>query len=395
MLTECSFTAKAKPTGRFGFLSSAKSLVQSVWGKGSSSKAAAMAAAPAAKPVMAKKPSTPISRPSTSVASSKLSASKATNRIPSGGSIMPTTSSRISMLKPIPGGAVSRTQSRSPIPSFGTPITHVSNGGGAEFGSRGSVRNLSLGTKAGSSNRVSSLGVSSKAVTGSMKIKTQVSTENGSIRKFGSTSSRLLAPTASSLAKMHNPNVQSLVSPSKGSSAGIRDQANARADALKTLSQITNVNNLPPPSQIQSPPATKIFSQPLNLIPSPIKPPALSAPLAPGQKPPIPPKPKVMPGRRPRVSRSKVIAKLASQRETPGLGPSMIAPSAGGGRARSSVGAQRRSYGGAKMGRGSVVGDSVMMSAKKRVRQSEFARRRSRAIGESSGSVSHTMEVEV
>jgi len=59
----------------------------------------------------------------------------------------------------------------------------------------------------------------------------------------------------------------------------------------------------------------------------------------------------------------------------------------GGGKVRSSMGVgmsmdagKRPGFGGTKMGRGSAVADgAVHMSAKKRMRQSEYARRRSRA----------------
>ena len=81
----------------------------------------------------------------------------------------------------------------------------------------------------------------------------------------------------------------------------------------------------------------------------------------------------MLPGRKPRISRSKVIAKLASQRAASGSSMS----NAASGRTRSSMGAgKRQSVAGAKMAR---TGDGIMVSAKKRARQSEYARRRSRA----------------
>lgn len=92
-------------------------------------------------------------------------------------------------------------------------------------------------------------------------------------------------------------------------------------------------------------------------------------------------------GRKPRISRSKVIARLASQRAASagGSGNSHGVRAAGTpsqGRVRSSLGAkaQRSSYGGKSLGAGRVRGSGgdVMMSAKKRARQSEYARRRSR-----------------
>jgi len=92
--------------------------------------------------------------------------------------------------------------------------------------------------------------------------------------------------------------------------------------------------------------------------------------------------------RKPRISRSKVIAKLASQRAASAAGGTSSGAIVGGipsqgPRVRSSLGAkvQRTSYGGKNAGAGRVRGSGggdVMMSAKKRVRQSEYARRRSR-----------------
>jgi hypothetical protein len=89
--------------------------------------------------------------------------------------------------------------------------------------------------------------------------------------------------------------------------------------------------------------------------------------------------------RKPHISRSKVIAKLASQRAATASGSSGAkvggTPSRGG-RVRSSLGAklQRSSYGGKTPGGGRVrgSGNDLMMSAKKRARQSEYARRKSR-----------------
>jgi hypothetical protein len=49
---------------------------------------------------------------------------------------------------------------------------------------------------------------------------------------------------------------------------------------------------------------------------------------------------------------------------------------------------KRQSLGGAKVGRSSAGGNDVMMGAKKRVRQSEYARRRSRAATASADSPS-------
>ncbi len=106
--------------------------------------------------------------------------------------------------------------------------------------------------------------------------------------------------------------------------------------------------------------------------------------------------------RRPRISRSKVIAKLGAQRAAavskPRGSSSRLVP--GTAKTRSSVGAAlasesggvgRRSHGGARLsGRGDR---GIIMSAKKRARQSEYARRRSTRMGEAAVGVG-TMDVD-
>jgi hypothetical protein len=95
---------------------------------------------------------------------------------------------------------------------------------------------------------------------------------------------------------------------------------------------------------------------------------------------------------RPRISRSKVLAKVNAQRAAGASGPgseagtSTLAPKPAGaaarkstGRVRSSLGASgaRRSLGAAKAPRSSVA--NVEQAAKRRSRQSEYARRKSAA----------------
>jgi hypothetical protein len=78
-------------------------------------------------------------------------------------------------------------------------------------------------------------------------------------------------------------------------------------------------------------------------------------------------------GRKPRISRSKVIAKLVSQRATSGKSSASSSS-----RPRSSIGAAKSR----RAGRTSA-GGGVVMSAKKKARQSEYARRQSRvAVGD-------------
>ena len=92
-------------------------------------------------------------------------------------------------------------------------------------------------------------------------------------------------------------------------------------------------------------------------------------------------------GRKPRISRSKVIARLALQRTADGNGLDPTCGNSGAkiasnntrGRTRSSVGAKvsRPSYGGGTMSRASGE-ERVLLSARRRARQSEYAKRKSK-----------------
>lgn len=124
-------------------------------------------------------------------------------------------------------------------------------------------------------------------------------------------------------------------------------------------------------------PTSKVFGQPLSPV-VPMSLAAAAARIVAGAEKPTSvvresPKAKVLAGRRPRISRSKVIARLASQRVA---GASSITSSSRSGKVRSSVGAEvaGKRYGGAR-------GNDVLMSAKKWVRQSEQTRRRGHAVG--------------
>ncbi|KNZ79113.1 hypothetical protein J132_01161 [Termitomyces sp. J132] len=273
--------------------------------------------------------------------------------------------------------------------------------GGGKAASRTSSQGIStLGTRSSfvSTSRSSSSGtvgsMGSKRMLGSHSSNAASATATvnpGSSRlpSFRLSSSRLLAPTASSLAKAtaNKSSVSglkpSLRSTAEGSSAQIQK---AQSSASETLNMITNSPRKP--GEPWSPRPKRIFSKPLVMnsrIPTPTKkPPPTTSPetskevdtammgLAPNRQ-------RSLSGRKPRISRSKVIAKLASQRAAsasrPGLSRTLGAKA---GRTRSSLGvkAQRSSYSGKSM---SVKGpeESVLMSAKKRVRQSEYARRKS------------------
>ncbi|KAG6849626.1 hypothetical protein H0H93_006835 [Arthromyces matolae] len=213
-----------------------------------------------------------------------------------------------------------------------------------------------------------------------------------------SSSSRLLAPTASSLAKSNRPSVT-------GSKFNLKSIAEG---AASSGSQKPRSNN--GESFAFSPRANKIFSKPLNVpsgIPVPVKkrtPSEQSGGAEKGDHQEMEagaPKGRSLNGRKPRISRSKVIAKLASQREATAsrsrVAPPGGTPSAKTGRTRSSLGvtAQRSSYAG-KSGGAKDLNDKVLMSAKKRVRQSEYARRKSHVapIDFSGNAKANAMEVD-
>ena len=113
-------------------------------------------------------------------------------------------------------------------------------------------------------------------------------------------------------------------------------------------------------------------------------------------------------GRKPRISRSKVIARLALERAARGNGNELnatcgnigatLSPGASNdtaGRTRSCLGAKasRPSYGGRTKSRVSGEG-GVLLSAKRRARQSEYARRKSKVIRRSTCPVPRGMDVD-
>ncbi|KAJ8082228.1 hypothetical protein PM082_008075 [Marasmius tenuissimus] len=276
--------------------------------------------------------------------------------------------------------------SRSPIPPpmrNGTTSTRTSSVGAP------------TSTTGTASSRMSSR--PSGSVRGSMTQNSTMSSTKS--RTSGSTNflpsntgSRLLAPTASSLAK------------AQGSVNKLRQVAPVpltkptSPSASRVFDSLTNNDTIA--SKLATLPGTpgKIFSKPLVVppgsgIPSPVRNGAANAnqPIVAGA---APTRQRSLMGRKPRISRSKVIARLASQRVASGSSTassattnsnasttarSSLGPRLGGGAPRKSVGARRSHVGASAGGRRESRESAVMMSAKKRVRQSEYARRRSRA----------------
>ncbi|KAF9485662.1 hypothetical protein BDN70DRAFT_988593 [Pholiota conissans] len=421
---------KPKPS-RFGFLSSAKTLVQSVWNRGKPAEAGSTAipkTMPAkiesakGKEKMGPPPSNTSrkaapapARPSTSVASG----SKPPVRVSNAKDNNATVSTKASI--------ASSARARSPLPSFNNSSSRnstLSNGttrtnrssllsgpasrassvaGTAASRARASSSNISsVGTRASSrlssAEVVSSMG--SKKVMSTSSIASRKSTAGTSTSRL-SVASRLLAPTASSLAKTHrNSKVPS------SSSLKPHPETRNQSPAPTALGMITNNPSVTSPKSgtphnTFSPRRGGIFSTPLKLpsqsgIPTPVK--KRTTPSGGTQdggavdgqeqsKPVV----RSLNGRKPRISRSKVIAKLASQRaasnrvvsgsSAAGGRPSGLTPRVSGAKTRSSIGAKvsRASYGGGSRARPSAGGaGNVLLSAKKRARQSEYARRRSR-----------------
>ncbi|KAG1854660.1 hypothetical protein C8R48DRAFT_721010 [Suillus tomentosus] len=346
-----------KQTSRFGFLSSAKNIVSNVWNRGTTgSKPNTLAAKPTPAP-QTKTPAPSMSSKVTKEPPKAQSMSKKPLIIPGSSGVPPVPKECVP--------SMSKSPIQFPAPGTSSRMSHSRTNSASSLGVASRTNNA----------HVSSMG-SKTSLTGTLRGATI-----GTARARVST---LTAPTASSLAKISRLPVPSF------SPLQVKDKANEKGKEQEKDAMAHVVNSpMVPRSQGQ------IFSQPLAPI-SPSSnpsgaPPRMSLAAAAvtlaTAKPPIPPKPKVMPGRRPRISRGKVIAKLASQREAqqagasaiprPRVGASSSHASAGMPRIRSSMGTNvGQSHGVAK-----VSGD-VLMSAKKRTRRSEYARRRSRVDGE-------------
>ncbi|KAJ4001914.1 hypothetical protein F5050DRAFT_1707847 [Lentinula boryana] len=355
---------------RFGFLSSAaKSIVKGVWGGGKKTSTTVASKSPAVAPANATSAPNPVAR--TRVAPSGTQRKASTTDTSSSKPISTSSSSRSRDLGTMNSlGSVAATihssRSRSPIPSFAAPTKSSS------------VRTSTTGTASISSTRNNSIANSSRVsrISAASATSSRVSSlgTRGSLNPIStsSTSSRLLAPTASSLAKTASIN-------------------RLKSGNLNVPSEKPTVSS---PSSSGAP--AKIFSKALVVplgsgLPSPVRS-GSSQTVARG----VAIKQRSLSGRKPRISRSKVIAKLASQRAASGSGPpastNYTGPSALGLAAkRSSLGvgvhkAPRKSIGGARRSHVGVSGTrnseaSILLSARKRARQSEYARRRSRATG--------------
>ncbi|KAF5365221.1 hypothetical protein D9758_005423 [Tetrapyrgos nigripes] len=404
---------KPAARSRFGFLSTAaKSIVKGVWGGGGTKK-------PAPAPSTATSSNTTSNAGGTSSSRKSVTTTTSTKGSmgppppPSGtqksrqstlngaGPARPSTSSaaptslrvpsnrtKVSMtgtMTSINSTASSANTSRSPIPSFGTATRNSSVRSSVNGVSTTASRNPSLSGASGTSgSRLSS--TSNASGTTSSRV--------SSLGTRTSAGSRLLAPTASSLAKSANPNV--------ATQAKLRGLSSA--PTTRPLNSITNDLSSPGGNEAGKTTPGKIFSKPLVVppgsgIPSPVRTQTASGSMTAASAGVGVIRTKS--GRKPRISRSKVIAKLASQRAAASSGGGTSGTSTGtssGSTLRPSLGANARvprKSGGVRSagGRRSHAGDvgrgkeaAVLMSAKKRARQSEYARRRSgKPVGMSAG----------
>ena len=211
-------------------------------------------------------------------------------------------------------------------------------------------------------------------------------------------SSRLLAPTASSLAKMNGRIATTL-----GTTESLGDTKHvSRIPVVRKQNALTSITNNLAHAKPSSPLTPgKIFTKPLS--PTSFSPGNVTAMVneikvatnptsAASSQPPLQ-RQRTLSGRKPRISRSKIISRLASQRVKNDGTPSVKAspasatgkPVVSAGRIRSSLGTRtnkptgRSSHSGLRIASG---GNDLLMSAKKRVRQSEYyARRRTPVEG--------------
>ncbi|KAI0703042.1 hypothetical protein BC835DRAFT_1080240 [Cytidiella melzeri] len=368
-------------SSRFGFLSSAKSLVRNVWNMGAGgSKASGI---PVAKPVS-----------KSALLAEKVKPTKSTPSLPSAASAV-AKSSRSTLLEVSDSrsGATNgsantvgnTSRSRSPIPSFAQPSsiaprvnTTSSTTAPLDLKPRSSSLNANRSKTSFGTGGTSSLGA---RTSGASSCKAGVDGHSSDTAKpphppRKRTNSTLMQPTASFLAKQQ----QNKPLPSVG-------EHPSRVLSPTNLRQITNSPRSP---------TSKIFSKPVTAQTfggsSPVSPSAdqnvaslggAAASMLANTTSAKPTQRVPLAARKPRVSRSRVTAKLQQQRDAAGT-TSTSGPLTAATRARSSTGATpRRSLGAMKNQRISAGGEALKMKA----RQSEFARRRRSAARSSVGLV--------
>ncbi|KAL1699923.1 hypothetical protein EV121DRAFT_215248 [Schizophyllum commune] len=406
---------KVKPS-RFGFFSAAKSVVTSVWNRGKTAAPAPPSNIPkpavtVSKPAPApKKPSLQPAMPPPSSTASKSQSSRVTSSSKSNGKDADTTRASITsnsgrVRSPIPPFSDTGSKRNSAaLGSMGPPA--VPTGSRARNSSMTGASSMGTRTSTSNASRVSSLGAKGTlgAAEGSRSSRIP---SIGSSNTRNSNSSRLLAPTASSLAKQHAPtSTTSKLTSLPGTSHLPRPANTPSKPALNPITNVTSPNprpggifssGIPMPSPPKPSTSTNPSTNPLSPSANPLSPTSSVFSPAP-PKPAVARKPTIT--RKPRISRGRVIAKLASQRaaaasRTTGAGatPGKTRSSLGARGPRASIGAVkagRASAGvavganGLRAGRASAGEGPVLMSARKRARQSEYMRRKSRAAAASS-----------
>jgi hypothetical protein len=335
-------------TSRFGFLSSAKNLIKNVW-KGVGSTAAKSATPSIARNIPANKPLKP-----------KL----AFNPVSS-------TSSKAKVVTTSQPSVLSKASTKS-----NAVASSSSRSNGSRFGfgwANSSVASSSTVSKAGFSIGASSLGQKPKQTINTAGSSTRSSTASNTGGGSKRPSSTLMAPTASSLAKRQSVRLAPRNRHDSHASLQAKDTSisSVANNAKPVLSTITNNHYQDTPARIFNEPLTTTTFSSASKIPVPIS-----------AKPVVDSKARTSKPRshiphKPRISRSRVIAKLGAQRVTASVGPVAKRSSLGSGKIRSSLGNDvRKSYGGVKTR--TSGGSDALLGAKKKARASEYARRRSR-----------------
>ncbi|KAK2460755.1 hypothetical protein APHAL10511_007225 [Amanita phalloides] len=214
---------------------------------------------------------------------------------------------------------------------------------------------------------------------------------------------RLHAPTASSLAKINSrtptTTLRSKESSSDNKQPSVISTLNRKQNALTSITNNLSHDSISTSKPMSRPMTGGIFGESPN--PACLSPGGLAATdndvkmsTKPAQVPEVQPslqRQRTLSGRKPRISRSKVISRLASQRAVsvkndgaPNIGTRRASatgkPISSNGRTRSSLGVKPIGKSGHVELRVGSGGNGLLMSAKKRARQSEYyARRRSRA----------------
>ncbi|KAF8635654.1 hypothetical protein AX15_000285 [Amanita polypyramis BW_CC] len=394
---------KQKPS-RFGFLAQAKSIVQSVFGRSKpamtgSSTVMAPTASSRAKAGKTQEPDQSHKKTLgnlTSVSATETGLVVGTTRSSGSTGVRAVVSHEREKL-------MHTAQSRSPIPAFNDQDLmgtrpKKSSAPAITTISRDSCVPSDINTVGRKPlkavRKVSSMGargsLANKSAVGSLGVKKEV--ERGQV---SSSSSRLHAPTASSLAKI-NSRVSTPTPGAKELPSDIKQVSGTSSDRMQNaLSSITNNSGYDTAAtlRVRSPPTVgkpfgkllKVASPSSSSIATMENEPKVDIHTALNATKPVLERQRTLSGKKPRISRSKVISRLASQRantvKNDGKPSAGVRRASASGKTRSSLDMRskpvgRFSHTGLRV---NGSGNELLMSAKKRARQSEYyARRRSR-----------------